>query len=98
MAARNGGIRRLFIGKEIGIILGLLILASLFFSNGFIPSYLAILFASSIRNTIAGWSGTGLAFYAVVLFFLYLEAVVLTAGYLAVRYVYRTLFDQHSTA
>lgn len=85
----RSSIRRLFIGKEVRIILAVLLAGSLFISSGFVPAYLAKLFASSVRN--AYFSGTGVLYYAFVVFFLYLEAVILTAIYLGLWAVYQTI-------
>lgn len=84
-------IRRLFVGKEVGKMLAILLAGSLLISGGFVPTYLAVLFASGVRNAHFAWLGSGVLFYAVAFVFLYLEAVALTAVYFAIRYAYQTL-------
>lgn len=86
--------RRLFVGKEVGTILAVLLAGSLLISGGFVPAYLAVLLASGVRNVYLSWLGSGVLFYAVAFFFLYLQAVVLTAIYYVLRRGYQTFRKQ----
>lgn len=88
MTSKSNPVRRVFAGKETGIILGVLIAGSLLISGGFVPTYLAILLASGVRNTYLASLGSGMLFYTVAFVFLYLQAVVLSALYLGFRHVY----------
>ncbi|WP_129114714.1 hypothetical protein [Halegenticoccus tardaugens] len=81
-------VRRLFAGRETGIVLALLIAGSLLVSGGFVPAYLAVLFASGARNASLASLGSGPAFYAVAFAFFSLQAVALSALYLCSRRVY----------
>lgn len=94
MPPRIGGARRSFVGKEVGMILAVLLAGSLLISGGFVPGYLAVLAASGVRNVYLSWLGSGAQFYAVAGAFLYLEAVVLMAVYLGVRYVYTSILNR----
>lgn len=89
-----GGIRRLFVGKEVGSILAVLLAGSLLIPGGFVPGYLALLFASGVRNVYLAWLGSGVLFYVVAFFFLYLQAVVLTVLYFVFRHGYQTFRKQ----
>lgn len=89
MTFNNAGVRRLFVGKEVGIVLGIL-LAGTMLIPAFIPGYLAVLFASGLRNVFLAWLGSGVLFYAVAFVFLYLQAVAVTAIYLAVQTIYQS--------
>lgn len=91
MQPRTSSVRQLFVGKEVGIIFAVLLGGSLLISGVFVPGYLAVLAASGVRNVYLLWLGSGALFYAVAGFFLYLEAVVLTAIYLGLRYVYMSI-------
>ena len=91
MTLEVSSLRRLFVGKEVGKMLAVLLAGSLLISGGFVPTYLAKLFASSVRNAHFAWLGSGVLFYAVAFAFLYLEAVALTAIYFCLRYVYQAL-------
>lgn len=91
MTPEIGGIRRLFVGKEVGKILAVLIAGTLLISGSFVPTYLAVLLASGVRNGYLAWLGSGVLFYTVAFFFLYLEAVALTATYFGLRSMYLTL-------
>lgn len=93
MSSIRSGLRRAFAGKEVGAILGVLIVGSLFVPL-FVPTYLAILTASGLRNVYLAWLGSGALFYAVAFGVLYLEAVVLTGVYLGARHIYRTVVDR----
>ena len=88
MTSRISGLRRLLVGKEVGVIFTVLVAGSVFITS-FVPPYLAVLLASSIRNVHFAWLGSGILFYTVAAFFLYLEAVALTALYLGLRTVYQ---------
>jgi len=91
MSFNTGGVRRLFVGKEVGIVLGILLAGSLLIQGRFLPGYLAVLLASGLRNVYLAWLGSGALFYAVAFVFLYLQAVVVTAIYLSLRTIYRSL-------
>lgn len=54
-----------------------------------LPVYLAILFASGMRNIYFPWLGNGILFNTVIVAFLYLEAVLLAAVYRVLRQFYR---------
>ena len=88
MTLRISGLRRLLVGKEVGIIFTVLVAGSALIT-GFVPPYLAVLLASSIRNVHLAWLGSGILFYTVAACFLYLEAVALTALYLGLQTVYQ---------
>lgn len=89
MTFKMSSLRRLFLGKETGKVLAVLLAGSLLLSGGFVPTYLAKAFASSVRN--AYFSGTGVLYYTFVFFFLYVQAVILTAIYFVLRYGSQTL-------
>lgn len=91
MHPRIGTVRRVFAGREVGIIFGVLLGGTLLISGGFVPGYLAVLLASGVRNVYLAWLGSGPLFYAVAGVFLYLQAVALTAVYLGLRYVYTSI-------
>lgn len=91
MTPETSSIRRLFIGKVVGILFSILLAGSLLISGGFVPTYLAVLLASGLRNVYLGWLGSGVLFYAVALVFLYLEAVVMTLLYFGLRCAYENL-------
>lgn len=55
-----------------------------------LPSYLAIALASSVRNNLFPLLGSGFLFYVAIFLFIYLEAVVLANLYRVLRHVYRT--------
>lgn len=88
MASRIRSLRQIFIGKDIGIIFGLLIAGSLLV-GAFLPWYLAVLFASSLRNAYLYQLGSGLLFYGVAVLILYIQAVLLTAIYHMSRRLYQ---------
>lgn len=90
MPAVRSSLRRVFVGNEVGAMLGVLVVGSLLVPS-FVPAYLAVLFASGLRNVYLAWLGSGALFYGVALAVLYLEAVVLTGLLLAARHVYRSL-------
>lgn len=50
MIPEISGIRRLFVGKEVGLVLSVLLGGTLFIPGGFVPAYLAVLLASGMRN------------------------------------------------
>lgn len=83
----HGGLRRILVGKEVGVVLAVLLAGSLLIQARFLPAYLAVLFASGVRNVYVMWLGNGVLFWTVALVGLYLQAVAVTAGYLAVRTV-----------
>lgn len=91
MAFIDSGVRRVFVGKEVGIVLGILLAGSLLIQASFLPAYLAVLLASGLRNVYFAWLGNGVLFWAVALAGLYLQAVVVTASYLALRTVVESL-------
>lgn len=90
MTSRFGTLRRLFVGREVGAVLVVLIAGSLL-TSAFVPGYIAVLLASGVRNVHLPWLGSGAPFYTVAFLFLYLEAVVLTAVYVSLR----TLFQKY---
>ncbi|MFC6826666.1 hypothetical protein [Halopelagius fulvigenes] len=55
-----------------------------------LPSYLAVAFASGLRNVFLPRLGSGLLFDATVVAFLYLEAVLLAGAVRLLRRTYRT--------
>ncbi|MFB6220749.1 MAG: hypothetical protein ABEH90_04855 [Halolamina sp.] len=83
----NEAVRRILIGKETGIVFGFLLIGSVLFQAGFLPTYLAVLLASGVRNVYLAWLGNGVLFWAVALVGLYLQAVTVACGYFAVRTV-----------
>lgn len=85
MASTVSGIRRLLAGREVGIALGLLLVGSVLLQGRFLPAYLAILLASGVRNVYLAWLGNGVPFWTVAIVGLYIQAVTVTASYLAVR-------------
>lgn len=91
MHPRISSVRRVFAGREVGILFGVLLAGTLLISDGFVPGYLAVLAASGVRNVYLGWLGSGPLFYAVAGVFLYLQAVALTALYLGLGYVYTSI-------
>jgi general stress protein CsbA len=91
MTRTGGGVRRVFLGREVGIVLGVLLVGSILVQASFLPTYLAVLFASGVRNVYVAWLGNGVLFWAVALLGLYAQAVVVTAAYLVVRTVARSL-------
>lgn len=54
-----------------------------------LPSYLAFVVASSLRNTALSWLGSGLHFRVVVMFLTYVEAVLLAGLVRSLRTLYR---------
>jgi hypothetical protein len=91
MTLTDSGARRVFVGKEIAVVFGLFLAGSALIQTAFLPAYLAVLFASGLRNVYFAWLGNGILFWTVALVGLYLQAVVVTAGYLAVRTAVRSL-------
>lgn len=91
MTVNNGGVRRLFVGKEVGVVLGILLAGTILIQGSFVPAYLAVLLASGLRNVYIAWLGSGVLFYAVAFVFLYLQAVAVTAMYLALQTTYHSL-------
>lgn len=85
MTLPDSGVRRILAGKEVGIVFGILLAGSLLIQGSFLPGYLAVLFASGVRNVYLAWLGDGILFWAVALFALYAQAVVVTASYLTVQ-------------
>ena len=61
------------------IVVAVLIGLSLVVTQGNTLSYLAILFASALRNRVFPWLGSGVLFYAVVFVGFLIEAVFITA-------------------
>ena len=94
MTTETQSLRRIFVGREVGLVFSILLAGSLLISGGFVPGYLAVLLASGLRNVYLGWLGSGILFYAVALVFLYLEAVALTMAYVGLRYVYESIQNQ----
>lgn len=94
MTTGTQSLRRIFVGREVGLVFSILLAGSLLISGGFVPGYLAVLLASGLRNVYLGWLGSGILFYAVALVFLYLEAVALTMAYVGLRYVYESIQNQ----
>jgi hypothetical protein len=85
MTFLNGGVRRVLAGKEFGVVLGVLLAGSLLVQASFLPAYLAVLFASGVRNVYVASLGNGILFWIVAFVGLYVQAVAITASYLAVR-------------
>jgi hypothetical protein len=85
MTLLKGGVRRVLVGRELGIVLGVLLAGSLLIQASFLPAYLAVLFASGVRNVYLASLGNGLLFWVVAFVGLYVQAVAVTVGYLAVR-------------
>lgn len=73
--------------RDLAIVFAAIVLLSAVVSEGTVFSYLAILFASALRNMYFGWLGDGVLFYVVVGIGLFVEALVLTGLYHAVRRV-----------
>jgi uncharacterized membrane protein (DUF485 family) len=73
--------------RDLTIVFVAIVLLSAIVSEGTVFSYLAILFASALRNLYFGWLGDGVLFYVVVGIGLFVEALVLTGLYHAVRRV-----------
>lgn len=88
MAINVSSIRRPFVGKEVGIVFGILVAGTLSITGGFLPWYLSVLFATSLRNVYVASLGSGMLFYGVAVIHLYFQAVVLTTAYLLLRYAY----------
>lgn len=95
MTSKIRSLRQLFVGKDIGIIFGLLIAGSLLV-GAFLPWYLSVLFASSLRNTYLYQLGSGVLFYGAAVLILYLQAVILTAIYQMSHFLYQK-FQQRRT-
>jgi hypothetical protein len=91
MTVMDGGVRRVLIGKELGTVFGILLVGSVLLQATFLPAYLAILLASGVRNVYLAWLGNGVLFWAVALVGLYVQAVALTAIYLAGRRIVASL-------
>lgn len=95
MAFIDGGVRRILVGKETAVVLGVLLAGSLLFRATFLPAYLSVLLASGVRNVYLVWLGNGVLFWTVALVGLYLQAVAVTASHLAVRAVTTSLRGTH---
>lgn len=91
MNVERGGVRRLFFGKVVGVVLGILLAGTMLIRGSFVPAYLAVLLASGLRNVYIAWLGSGVLFYAAAFVFLYLQAVAVTAVYLALLTTYQSL-------
>jgi hypothetical protein len=90
MSSRIRSLRQIFIGRDVGIVFGILIAGSLLI-GAFLPWYLAVLFASSLRNVYLHQLGSGLLFDSVAVLILYVQAVLLTAIYRMSRFLYQKL-------
>lgn len=88
MTREIGGIRRVFVGETVGVIFGILLAGTVLIQGAFVPGYIAVLYASGLRNVYLPWLGSGAVFYSVVCLFLYLQAVVLAGLYFLLRHLY----------
>lgn len=91
MKSNNSVVRRVFVGREVGIVFGILLAGTILVPGSFLPAYLAVLLASGLRNIYISGLGSGPAFYAVAFAFLYIQAVGITSVYLTIRSIYRSL-------
>ncbi|WP_227355891.1 hypothetical protein [Haladaptatus salinisoli] len=82
----RGPISKSFVRDIAVIFVGLLVL-SWVFSGGTVLTYLAVLFASALRNIYFGWIGSGLLFYVIAGIGLLAEAIVLAVLYRLARRV-----------
>lgn len=89
----GGGVRRVFLGREVSVILGVLLVGSVLVQASFLPTYLAVLFASGVRNVYVAWLGNRVLFWTVALVGLYAQAVVVTAAYVVVRTITGSLWS-----
>lgn len=97
MPSNIRNLRRVFIGKDVGVIFGLLVLGSVLV-GAFVPWYLAVVIASSLRNVYLHQLGSGLLLYTVAVLVLYLQAVVITAVYQGSRILYQEFQERRDTA
>jgi len=91
MVPTDRWLRRWFAGRSVAAVLAVLVAGSVLLGGVFVPAYLAILFASGLRNVYLPWLGNGVAFHAVAVGGLYLQAVLLAGLYRAARHVCRAL-------
>lgn len=91
--AAGGGrpVRRLLVGRGTRAALAVLIGGSLLLAGVFVPTYLAILVASGLRNAWGLPLGDGPAFLVAVCGLLYAQAVLLSTLYHLARYLVRTV-------
>lgn len=64
--------------RDYVMVVAVLVGLSLVITQGNTLSYLAVLFASALRNTVTPWLGDGALFYAVVCVGFLVEAAVVT--------------------
>ena len=91
MSPHSRRLRRWFAGREVAVTFTALLTGSLLLGGMFVPAYFAILVASALRNLYLPWLGNGVAFHAVAVVGLYLQALVLAGCYRTGRHVYRAL-------
>lgn len=106
MTIKTNDLRRMFGSKSVGVVFAFLLVGWMLMEIGVLgglgdpfvgilspawaPVYVAILYASGLRNVYLPVLGNGILFQLVIAVFLYLEAVLFTGIYRVIRAAYRS--------